>query len=111
MDLQKEIMDLQKDHAETSASTKSAHKRLDTLEGEIKDIRRLTVAVEKIADKTENIEEKVDGLSVKLDVQDKRVTDIECKPAKRWDGAVDTIIKVIIGGIISFFLFKLGIGA
>jgi len=109
MDMEKEVTDLKIAQAETSSSTKSAHHRIDGLEEEIKDIRRLTVAVEKIADKTDNIENKVDKVDKKMDSQDDRIKQIEMKPVKRWNDTVDTIIKLVIGGIIAYLLTRIGL--
>ena len=88
----------------------STDRRVKVVEDEVRDIRRLTVAVEKIADKTQNIEEKVDTLSIKIDRQDERVTEIENKPVKLWNTALDSAIKIIVGALITYILIKFGIG-
>ncbi len=40
-----------------------------------------------------------------------RVGTIEKKPAKRWEGIVDKVLLVLVGGIVAFFLARLGMGA
>lgn len=91
-------------------STKQAHKRINVLESEVKDLRNLTLAVRDISSKISNMDEKIDGINIKLDKQEQRVTLIERKPVKRLDGAIDTIIKVVIGAVVSYLLLKMGLG-
>jgi uncharacterized protein (DUF3084 family) len=91
-------------------STKQAHKRINVLESEVKDLRNLTLAVRDISSKISNMDEKIDGINIKLDKQEQRVALIERKPVKRLDGAIDTIIKVVIGAVVSYLLLKMGLG-
>lgn len=50
--------------------------------------------------------------SVKEDIGEvkKDVIELKNKPAKRWDSISDTIIKVAVGGIISYLLIRAGLG-
>ena len=72
-------------------------KRLDEHRDQIKDITRLTIAVEKIASKTENISAKVNAI-------DDRLNAIERRPAKKWEKAKETIWTAILTGVLGAIL-------
>ncbi len=38
-----------------------------------------------------------------------KVSALESKPAKRWEGAVDKVIHTVIGAVIAYFLIKMGL--
>lgn len=78
-------------------SSKSAHKRIDSMEEMQKDIRDLTISIGSIADSVKRLVD--DMTEIKC-----RVTSIEGKPGKRWDLIVTTVITCIIGGIIGYML-------
>lgn len=39
-----------------------------------------------------------------------RIANIEIKPAKKYDGLVDKALTALVGGLVGYFLFKMGIG-
>ncbi len=39
-----------------------------------------------------------------------KVATLEQEPAKRWVGMVDKAIGALVGGLVAFLLFKLGLG-
>lgn len=39
-----------------------------------------------------------------------KVATLEQTPAKRWNGMVDKALGALIGGLVAFLLFKLGLG-
>ena len=73
---------------ENEQSTKSAHHRIDKLEGEIGEIKELTIAVKEIAMETKATREDVNDMNSRLKV-------VEDKPAQHWN----TIVKAILGAI------------
>ena len=87
--------------ATLEANEKTIFKKLDEQGGQIKDLTRLTVAVEKIATKT-------DAMSDKLDTIDSRITAVEAAPAEKWKKTTEAIVKAVItalvGGVIGAFL-------
>lgn len=40
---------------------------------------------------------------------EQRVDELEKKPALRWNGIVDKVIGAIVGGLVGYMLFKMGI--
>lgn len=78
------------------------NRRLDALEVAVKEMTRLTVAVEKMA-------VSIEGMAAEQKRQGDRLTAIEDKPAKRWEAVVSGIISGIIGiviGLISAGIIK-----
>jgi hypothetical protein len=68
------------------------NKRLDALEVAVKEMTRLTVAVEKMA-------VSIEGMAAEQKRQGERLTAIEEKPAKRWDAVITGIIGAIVGAL------------
>lgn len=81
---------------EAAQSAKSAHHRIDKIEGEVSEIKELTVAVKEIAMETKATREDINSLNskVKEDVGSlsSRLKDVEDKPAKNWEKLVSIII-------------------
>lgn len=77
---------------EAEQSSKSAHHRIDKLESDIGEIKELTVAVKEIAMETKANREDVNKIN-------KRLENIEQKPAQNWDKVVTTIIGTVVGAI------------
>ena len=76
--------------------------RLDKLEASTEAINRLAASMEVMATKQEQVAETVDKL-------DGKVTALEEKPVKRFDGLVDKIIWAVCAAIITFVLSHLGL--
>ncbi len=83
-------------------STKQAHKRLDTNESEIKELRDVYRALTQVSGKVENVEKDVS--EIKIDLKE-----IKEKPGKRWEDLTKTIITCIATAIAGYFLAKLGV--
>ena len=83
--------------AETEARSKSNKYRLDKMEERQEKLEALTAAVSVVQVNQENIEKDVG--EIKDDV--KALLE---KPAKRWEGAVEKLITVLIGIAVGFFI-------
>lgn len=88
---------------ETESRSKSNTKRLDEAEKKISDISKLTEAVAVMASEQKH-------MNVKMDKMEKKLDDIAEKPGKKWDGFLETVFKLLVGGIVGAVLIKLGIG-
>ena len=79
------------------ANDKTLFHQVDELKEDIRDIRRLTVAVEKIASKVDNIDYKVNGI-------DERLQTVEHVPATNWNkfkqAIISSIVSVVVGGLL-----------
>lgn len=82
--------------------SKSNTHRIDRLEESTTVLNRLTTAMEVMATKQGYIAEKVDGL-------DAKVTELEGKPGKRWEGLVEKLIWFIVSAALGALLVWLGI--
>ena len=80
-------------------STKSAHHRIDALEGGQKEIRDLALAVNTLALSVKSICEDMTEVNG-------RVKCIEDKPTKRWDKVIDTLIGVAVGTFFAWLFTK-----
>lgn len=87
---------------EVEARSKSNTKRIDKLEKSTEAINKLATSMEVMVVKQEEVAETVGKL-------DKKVGDLEAKPAKRWDALMDKIIWAVAAALIGFFLAQIGL--
>ena len=83
------------------ARSKSNTKRLDEHDRKLEELSDVYIALTKVNDKVDNIDNDV--TEIKKDIKD-----IKDKPAKRLDTIINYILSAIIGGVIGYVLFKLG---
>jgi len=76
-----------------SESVKSAHKRIDDVEVEVKDLRDLTRAIAVTNTNVEGLQKDVG--EIKVDVKN-----LSSIPAKRWETAVGVVITGVVGIVI-----------
>ncbi|HNX63169.1 MAG TPA: hypothetical protein PKN45_11060 [Candidatus Limiplasma sp.] len=76
--------------------------KVDAVEAEQKEQRRLLIVIERIATGLDTVKEKVDDISL-------RVCHIEEKPAKRWDAFVGQVIALLVAAALGFLLSKVGL--
>ena len=87
---------------EVEARSKSNAHRLDEVEKRQDNLDKLVVSVEKLALKEENVESDVK--EIKKDVKEMKES-----PGKLWKGLVEKTLYTVVGAVITYFLFKLGI--
>lgn len=97
-------MDLEHERRLTDVENraKSNSRRLEKLESSTEAINRLATSMEVMAERQEQVAETVGKL-------DSKVTALEEKPAKRWDGLVDKIILTVAAALIGFVLAQMGL--
>lgn len=78
----------------------SQNRRLDAIESDIRQIRDLTVAVEKMVISLE-------VMAKELEKQGKRLDAIESEPAQKWKNAVWLVVSGLIGAAIAAVVGKL----
>ena len=83
--------------ARLEENEKTLFHRLDEQREELKNLTRLTVAVEKIAVKTDQIGEKVSGIETRLD-------SVEKAPAKKWEKFKQSVLTSIVTGVIGILI-------
>lgn len=104
-------MDLEHESRLTAVEerAKSNTHRLDKLENSYELLTRLATSMEVLAERQQHCNESVDTLGTTVKTLDGKVTALEQKPAKRWDGMIDKAIAAAIGIVIGYLLKKLGI--
>lgn len=90
-------MDLNERVASLEAQDKNIFHQLDEIKEEVRDIRRLTVAVEKVAEQTRLTAEQVSGINDRLDT-------LEHAPVEQAEYYKRTIWSCIITGVISILI-------
>ena len=87
---------------ETQKDVKDIFRAINKLESAIEEIHEMETSVSLLAN-------NMQGMVEELKRQGERLTNLESKSGKRWDSIVEKAIAAIVGGIIAFALFKLGI--
>ena len=97
-------MDLEHERrlASVEERAKSNTHRLDKLEESTETLNRLATSMEVMAERQEQVADTVEKL-------DGKVTSLESKPAKRWDGLVDKAIWAVVAAVIAYILAHLGL--
>lgn len=80
-----------------SESVASAHKRIDAVEREVKDLRTLTLAIAKVDSKVDNIKEDVE--EIKQEVQQ-----VTARPGQWWDKLIAAALGALASGIVAAIL-------
>lgn len=57
----------------------------------------------------ENVDGKLDSLTAMVQKLTDKISEVENKPAKRWDKAVETVLVAIVTGVVCFLLGRLGL--
>lgn len=83
-----------------SDSVKSAHKRIDTVESEVKDLRKLTEAILKVDGKVDNITSDMNEMKSVI----KQVT---FRPVQWWDKLIAAIIGACASGLVAAVLAQI----
>ena len=98
-------MDLEHEQRLTAVEerAKSNSHRLNKLEESNEVISRLATSMEVMASKQEQVADTVDKL-------DGKVTALEDKPGKRWDGLVEKFIWAAAAAVAGFILAQVGLG-
>lgn len=80
-----------------SDSVASAHKRIDAVEHEVKDLRTITLAIAKVDSKVDNIKEDVE--EIKQEVQQ-----VTARPGQWWDKLIAAALGALASGIVAAIL-------
>jgi hypothetical protein len=88
--------------AEVDQRGKSNTHRIDMLEKSTAALNELATAVKVMVTKQEYIAITVASL-------DKKVTELECKPGRRWDALVGVVVASLVTGIIGYMLAHFGV--
>lgn len=97
-------MDLEHERrlAAVEQRAKSNTHRLDKLEEANRILNRLATSMEVMAQRQEQVADTVEKL-------DSKVTALENKPAKRWEGLADKALWTVCAAVIGFILARLGL--
>ena len=81
-------------------AAKSAHKRLDELISLNDSVKNLAISTAKMAEQMKTLTDN----SAKLD---QKISDLELKPARRWETVAMQIVQLLIAGVVGYLLSQL----
>lgn len=109
MELQEYRLENEKRWADFSVRMKSIednneviYQRLNKQAALVEDIQQLSSSVAVLANNMKSLLEE-------QQLQNKRLEELEKKPAKRWDAVIDKIIMTVLGALIAFVLLQAGL--
>lgn len=82
-------------------------RRLDEVEGEVKEQGKLLNAIDKLVSGLARFDEKITDLSKQIDGLSGRIKLIELKPAEKWERIAYKVLEYIVLGGLGFLLAKL----
>ena len=82
------------------ASARSAHKRLDEL-------ILLNSSVNNLAISTATMAEQLKTLTESSEKLDQKISEMELKPARRWETITMQIVQLLIAGVVGYLLSQL----
>lgn len=89
------------DELETERRLTELETRVRALEPVVASINRLATGMEVMATKQDQVVQTVASL-------DRKVSDLEARPGKRYDGIVEKIIWACVAAVITFILSHIG---
>lgn len=102
MDLEKAVVDLQKDMAAAEEQHRTIFRRLDKSEKLADSVSELALSVRDLVNAQNNTDKKVTGLC-------KDIAEIKDKPAKRWETMGMEILKILLAAAAGLILAKAGL--
>lgn len=98
--------------AEIDARSKSNTKRLNELAKNQEAINKMATAMEVMANEQKHQTEDMKGLRTDVDSLGKKIGNMESTPGKRWEKAMDYILKALLGAAATLILlgFRMWIG-
>ena len=84
------------------ALAKSNQHRLDDVERRQDTLDSMATSMAVMAEKQSTMSEKVDSI-------DSKVTAIEKKPAQKWEGLVEQVLKLLVAAMVGFVLARIGL--
>ncbi|MDY5835752.1 MAG: hypothetical protein SPK23_01315 [Eubacteriales bacterium] len=99
MDCEEFYRDLVQRVTTAEESSKSAHKRLDTIEAQIKAVNQLATSLAAMTTEMGHVKESLHSI-------DSRLYMIEQKPGKRWEAVVGQVLSLLTAAAVGYFLGK-----
>ena len=93
---------------DTENRAKSNTRRIEKLELQTEAVQKLATSVEILVKEQSHQTEAINCIQTDVKKLDEKVEVLEHKPAKRWESVIDKVIMTIVGTVIGYILFKLG---
>lgn len=87
------------------------HSDLKTMEARLNKQAAMVGDIQQISLNVAALSNNMQQMLEEMKKQNDRLNNLEQKPIKRWDGILDTIIKLVVTAGITFILVKLGLQA
>lgn len=95
-------LDIVKQLTNHDENIKSLKHRMDKVEEQSDAINNLAISVKELA-------LNINIMNERQEEYGKRLTELESKPAKRWEQVVSIIITTLVGAILGYILSKVGL--
>lgn len=79
---------------------KRQNKRLEGLEDDMKELRNISLSVEKLAINMQHMLEEMQKQSTDIKDQSERISKLENEPADKWNSARRTVLTAIVSAVV-----------
>ena len=83
--------------------------RLTKIDQSIEEQHRILISIEKLSNGVCNLSSKVDGLAGQVCAMAAKVSELELKPAKRWESVVADLLKLLIAAVVGYAAGQIGL--
>ena len=104
-----EKIEIERRLTSTEHRAESNTRRVEKLELQTEAIQKLATSVEIMVQEQCHQTEAIDRIEKNVEKLDEKVEVLEHKPAKHWEGVVEKTISALVGGIVGYFLVKVGL--
>lgn len=99
----------EKEKTEIFVKINENHGRIKSLENRMDKMEEQSQAINDLALSVKELAVNMNVMNEKQEDQNKRLSVLENKPAKRWELVVELVITTLVGALIGFLLSRLGL--
>lgn len=99
----------EKEKTEIFVKINENHGRIKSLENRMDKMEEQSQAINDLALSVKELAVNMNVMNEKQEDQNKRLSVLENKPARRWELVVELVITTLVGALIGFLLSRLGL--
>lgn len=99
----------EKEKTEIFVKINENHGRIKALENRMDKMEEQSQAINDLALSVKELAVNMNVMNEKQEDQNKRLSVLENKPARRWELVVELVITTLVGALIGFLLSRLGL--
>lgn len=94
--------------AKVEERCKSNSHRIDELQDQMAVFTKVAMAVEVMAAEQKHQTKAMSEIKADVGKMEGKLDALEAAPGRRWNGVVEKVIAALVGGVVGYFLLRLG---